>query len=47
MNFLSEEEGADRIQATYGKNYGRLLEIKQKWDPQNLFKANKNIAPRT
>jgi len=47
VNFLSEEEGADRIQATYGKNYGRLLEIKQKWDPQNLFKANKNIAPRT
>jgi FAD/FMN-containing dehydrogenase len=47
INFLSEEEGADRIQATYGKNYDRLLEIKRKWDPENFFRANKNIVARS
>ena len=30
----------------YGKNYDRLIEIKTKWDPQNIFRVNKNIAPR-
>ena len=27
-------------------NYERLVEIKTKWDPENLFRTNKNIAPR-
>ena len=39
------EEGEDRIHAAYGDNYGRLLEIKRKWDPDNLFRMNKNIGP--
>ena len=46
VNFLTEEEGGQRIQDAYGKNYARLVEAKTKWDPQNLFRANKNIAPR-
>lgn len=46
VNFLTEEEGDDRIHAAYGKNYERLVEVKTKWDPGNLFRANKNIAPR-
>jgi FAD/FMN-containing dehydrogenase len=46
VNFLTEEEGAERIQAAYGKNLDRLVDIKTKWDPDNLFRANKNIAPR-
>jgi len=45
MNFLTEEETDDRIQAAYRKNYERLVEIKTKWDPANLFQMNKNIAP--
>jgi FAD/FMN-containing dehydrogenase len=45
VNFLTEEEGEERIHAAYGDNYGRLLEIKRKWDPDNLFRMNKNIAP--
>ncbi|HEY6365992.1 MAG TPA: FAD-binding oxidoreductase [Candidatus Binatia bacterium] len=46
VNFLTEEEGDERIHAAYGKNYGRLIEVKSRWDPGNLFCMNKNIAPR-
>ncbi len=45
INFLNEEDGEDRIRAAYGSNYDRLAEVKSRWDPGNLFKANKNIAP--
>ena len=46
VNFLTQEEGDDRIRAAYGDNYARLAEVKRKWDPGNLFRVNKNIAPR-
>jgi hypothetical protein len=45
VNFLTEEEGDERIHAAYGNNYGRLSAIKAKWDPGNLFCLNKNIPP--
>jgi FAD/FMN-containing dehydrogenase len=45
VNFLTEEEGAERIRAAYGSNYERLVQIKTKWDPENLFRTNKNIPP--
>jgi FAD/FMN-containing dehydrogenase len=44
VNFMMEE-GEDRIKATYGDNYARLQEIKQKYDPENLFRVNQNIKP--
>jgi FAD/FMN-containing dehydrogenase len=46
INFLTEEEGSDRIQAAYGSNLARLAQVKAKWDPQNLFRVNKNIMPQ-
>ncbi|HEX5761261.1 MAG TPA: FAD-binding oxidoreductase [Thermoanaerobaculia bacterium] len=46
VNFLTEEEGSERIRAAYGANYERLVEVKTTWDPENLFRTNKNIAPR-
>lgn len=46
VNFLTEEEGDERIRAAYGNNYQRLAEVKSKWDPDNLFRMNKNIAPQ-
>lgn len=46
INFLTEEEGEERIRAAYGKNYDRLVEVKTKWDPGNLFRMNKNIRPQ-
>jgi hypothetical protein len=45
VNFLTEEETTDRIAAAYGSNLARLAEIKARWDPTNLFRLNKNIAP--
>lgn len=45
INFLTEEEGDDRIRDAYGENYARLIDIKTKYDPDNFFRNNKNIAP--
>ena len=45
INFQSADEGDDRIRATYGVNYERLAEIKQAYDPDNLFRSNRNIRP--
>jgi FAD/FMN-containing dehydrogenase len=44
INFMMEE-GEDRVKATYGSNYQRLVEIKNKYDPNNLFRVNQNILP--
>ena len=46
VNFLTEEEGDERIHAAYGQNYSRLADVKTKWDPENFFRTNKNITPR-
>jgi FAD/FMN-containing dehydrogenase len=45
VNFLTEEEGGERILAAYGRNYQRLVSVKAAWDPTNLFRQNKNIPP--
>ena len=44
VNFMTEEE-TDRIGAAYGRNYERLAQIKQRYDPRNLFHLNQNIRP--
>ena len=46
INFLTEEEGGERIKSAYGKNFERLVEVETKWDPANLFRVNKNITPK-
>ena len=44
VNFLTDDEGDDRTRAAFRSNYGRLASAKAAWDPDNLFRANKNIA---
>ncbi len=45
INFLTEDEGPERIQAALGSGIGRLVEVKAKWDPDNVFRTNRNIVP--
>jgi len=45
VNFLMHDEGAERVRATYDGNYDRLVEVKRRYDPANLFRINQNIAP--
>jgi FAD/FMN-containing dehydrogenase len=44
VNFMTADE-SDRVRAAYGSNYGRLAEVKRKYDPRNLFRMNQNIRP--
>jgi FAD/FMN-containing dehydrogenase len=45
VNFMMDDEGQDRLRATYGPNYGRLAQVKAEYDPGNLFHINQNIRP--
>ncbi|MGH3087296.1 MAG: BBE domain-containing protein, partial [Rubrobacteraceae bacterium] len=45
VNFMMDE-GRDRVKATYRDNYERLAEIKNKYDPDNLFRVNQNVEPK-
>src|SRR5919198_585497 len=44
VNFMAEDD-QERIRANYKGNYDRLVEIKRKYDPDNLFRLNQNIKP--
>ncbi len=39
------EEGQERVWATYRENYDRLVEVKNRYDPNNFFRVNQNIEP--
>ena len=39
------DEGPDRVKAAYGENYDRLVMVKRKYDPDNLFRLNQNVHP--
>ncbi|WP_298976143.1 FAD-binding oxidoreductase [uncultured Roseobacter sp.] len=46
LNFAGHgEDNAELTQTSFGPNYKRLVEIKAKYDPQNRFRFNQNIAP--
>jgi FAD/FMN-containing dehydrogenase len=39
------DEGHERVRAAYGENYDRLVTLKRKYDPDNLFRLNQNVSP--
>jgi FAD/FMN-containing dehydrogenase len=43
VNFLMDDEGQDRVKASYRDNYARLAQVKRRYDPHNLFHINQNI----
>ncbi|HYZ34014.1 MAG TPA: FAD-binding oxidoreductase [Crenalkalicoccus sp.] len=45
VNYFDADERGDAVAAAYGPNYGRLREIKVKYDPENVFRLNQNILP--
>jgi hypothetical protein len=45
VNYMTADEGAERIRATYEANLQRLRTVKKKYDPTNFFSGNQNIAP--
>jgi FAD/FMN-containing dehydrogenase len=46
VNDLGGDEG-DRVRAAYGTNYDRLATVKAKYDPDNFFRGNQNVANAT
>jgi FAD/FMN-containing dehydrogenase len=47
VNFFGlGEDGESLVRAAYGGNYERLVDLKTKYDPTNLFRMNQNIRPR-
>lgn len=46
VNYMDDDE-ADRVRMAYGDRYDRLVQLKNEWDPENLFRINQNITPTT
>jgi hypothetical protein len=46
LNFQTADEDVQRVRATYGANYDRLVEAKEQYDPENVLRSNRNIRPR-
>jgi FAD/FMN-containing dehydrogenase len=45
VNDPGDDDGTERVRNAYGTNYARLVELKNKYDPTNLFRLNQNIKP--
>jgi FAD/FMN-containing dehydrogenase len=46
LNFISADDRADRLRASYGEEkFERLVALKDKYDPDNVFALNQNIPP--
>ncbi|MDP8950653.1 MAG: BBE domain-containing protein, partial [Actinomycetota bacterium] len=46
VNYQMGDEGEDRVRAAYGdEKYERLVALKNKYDPNNMFRLNQNITP--
>ena len=46
VNFASDDDPA-QIRANYQHNHRRLVAVKGRYDPDNLFRVNQNIPPAT
>ena len=44
VNYMDSDDD-DRIRQAYGPNYERLAQLKERYDPTNLFHLNQNVTP--
>jgi FAD/FMN-containing dehydrogenase len=47
VNYLGADAGADAVRGAYGPAWDRLVALKTKYDPDNVFRLNQNIRPAT
>jgi FAD/FMN-containing dehydrogenase len=45
LNYLADDAGGDAVRAAYGPNWDRLVQVKRRIDPDNVFHHNHNIPP--
>ncbi len=45
VNFLAADDPKRRVRDSYGINFERMIELKNKYDPSNLFRLNANVEP--
>ncbi len=45
-NYLDQDDDF-RVKPVYGENYKRLQKIKSKYDPENFFRLNQNVMPKS
>jgi FAD/FMN-containing dehydrogenase len=45
LNYLGDDQADDAVRAAYGPNFDRLRDVKRRYDPDNVFHLNHNIAP--
>jgi FAD/FMN-containing dehydrogenase len=45
LNYLVDDQGGVAVRAAYGPNWERLVKVKRRVDPENVFHRNHNIPP--
>ena len=45
LNYLGDDQADDAIRAAFGPNFDRLVDVKRRYDPDNVFHLNHNIVP--
>lgn len=45
VNFQTADEDERRVRATYREDFDRLVELKRRYDPDNVFRSNRNVRP--
>ena len=46
VNHLAADDRPEKVRASFGPSYDRLVALKKKFDPNNMLRLNANIAPR-
>jgi FAD/FMN-containing dehydrogenase len=46
VNHLAGDDRPEKVRASFGPGYERLVALKRKYDPKNMLRLNANISPR-